>query len=119
VKSQDIIIVVVLILILIPAVRATLTHMKGEGSCCGGPKEKARRKRLPGTPKHVYRFHIEGMVCQNCKNRIENRLNEIPDVVASVKLSAGSAVVRVYGDTGEDLLRETVEKLGYKVTEIL
>ncbi len=117
-KSQDIIIAVLLLVILIPAIRSTVTHMKGEGSCCGGPKEKAKRKRLPGKPRREYRLRIDGMSCQNCVNRIENRLNEIPDVTARVKLSSGSARVWVYGDTGEDVICQTVEKLGYQVKEM-
>lgn len=117
-KTQDLLILIVLALILIPAIRGAVTHMKGEGSCCGGPKEKAKRKHLPGKPKQVYHLQIEGMSCANCKNRIENRLNEIPDVTASVKLSSGTARVSVYGETQESILRETVEKLGYKVTEV-
>lgn len=39
-KMEDLLIIGVLIVILIPAVKSTITHLKGEGSCCGGPKEK-------------------------------------------------------------------------------
>lgn len=50
-ETEDIIIIVVLAIILIPAIKSTITHMKGEGSCCGGPKKKVPRKKIPGKPK--------------------------------------------------------------------
>ncbi len=117
-NTQDIIIVLILAVILIPAVKSTLTHMKGEGSCCGGPKEKVPKKKLPGKPVNVYTVHIEGMHCSNCKNRIEKHLNEIPDVIAKVNLSSDTAKVSVYGDTSKETIRETIEKLDFMVTEL-
>ncbi|MCR5302964.1 MAG: heavy-metal-associated domain-containing protein [Lachnospiraceae bacterium] len=117
-NSQDIIIIVVLLLILIPAVRTTIVHMKGEGSCCGGPKEKVPKKKLPGKPKTVYTVDIEGMHCTNCKNRVEKHLNEIPDVISKVNLANNTAKVSVYGDTPESVIKETIEKLDFRVTGI-
>ncbi|MCR5420386.1 MAG: heavy-metal-associated domain-containing protein [Lachnospiraceae bacterium] len=115
-KTQDIIIVLILLIILIPAVKSTITHMKGEGSCCGGKKEKVPRKKLPGKPNKIYKLQIEGMHCTNCKNRIEKHLNEIKDVIAKVDLSTNSAKVYVYEDTAEEIIKETIEKLDFKVS---
>jgi len=117
-KPEDWIIVVVLIVILIPAVISSIKHMKGEGACCGGPKEKVPKKRLPGKPRVVYKVEIEGMHCNNCKNRIEKYLNEIPGVVSSVKLSRNMGTVKVYDDTSESLIKETIEGLDFKVKNI-
>ncbi len=117
-NTQDLIIVVILLVILIPAIKTTITHMKGEGSCCGGPKEKVPKKKIPGTPKKVYTVHIEGMHCTNCKNRIEKHLNEISDVVSKVNLSNNTARVSVYGDTKESTIKDTIESLDFKVTEM-
>ena len=47
-NTSSLIALIVLILILVPAVKATVTHMKGEGSCCGGPKEKPVHKKISG-----------------------------------------------------------------------
>ncbi|MCR5202616.1 MAG: heavy-metal-associated domain-containing protein [Lachnospiraceae bacterium] len=117
-KPQDLIIVAVLLIILIPAIKSTITHMKGEGSCCGGPKEKVPKKKIKGTPKKVYTVIIEGMHCDNCKNRVEKHLNEIEGVVGKVKLSRNTAKVYVYDDTPESLIKETIENLDFKVTKI-
>ncbi len=116
--NTDIIILIILAVILIPAIRSTYIHMRGEGSCCGGPKEKVPEKKLPGTPKKEYTVHIEGMHCESCKNRVERNLDAIDGVVAKVKLSRNIAKVSVYDDTPESVIRETIEKLDFKVTEI-
>jgi len=116
--TKDMVIILILIVILIPAIRSTIVHMRGEGACCGGPKEKVPEKKLPGTPKKEYTVHIEGMHCDNCKNQVEKHLDAIDGVVAKVKLSRSTARVSVYDDTPESLIRETIEKLGFKVTEI-
>ncbi|MCR4842309.1 MAG: heavy-metal-associated domain-containing protein [Eubacterium sp.] len=115
---QNVIIIVILIIILVPAVKSTITHLKGEGSCCGGPKEKSVHKKLPGKPRKVYTVHIDGMHCDNCKNRVEKHLDAIDGVVAKVKLSRNTAKVSVYDDTPESTIVETIEKLDFKVTEI-
>ncbi|MCR5587117.1 MAG: heavy-metal-associated domain-containing protein [Lachnospiraceae bacterium] len=117
-KPQDLIIVVILIAILIPAIKSTITHMKGEGACCGGPKEKPVKKKIPGKPKKQYTVYIEGMHCDNCKNRVEKNLDKIEGVVAKVKLSRNLAKVLVYDDTPESVIKETIENLDFKVTKI-
>ena len=43
-NAQTLLIVVILIIVLIPAITSTWKHMKGEGDCCGGPKEKPVKK---------------------------------------------------------------------------
>lgn len=115
---SNIIIIVVLIIILIPAVSGTVKHMKGEGDCCGGPKEKAPVKKIPGKPTSKLKVHIEGMHCENCKNRVEKRLDELDGVVAKVKLSQKVAIVSLYGDVSEELIRDTITKAGYEVTKV-
>ena len=65
--------IVIIVIILIPAIRTTVKHMKGEGDCCGGPKEKVPKKKMDGPKLRELTVHIEGMHCQNCKNRIEIR----------------------------------------------
>ena len=117
-NSSNIIIIVLLILILIPAVKGAVTHMKGEGGCCGGPKEKAPRKKLPGKPVRRLRLGIEGMHCDNCRIRIEKHLDEIDCVTARVNLAKKQAIVSIYGDVTDDIIKETVENLDFTVTDV-
>ena len=121
-NSQDIIIILVLVIILIPAIRSTITHMKGEGACCGGPKEKPVRKKISGKPKAKLIVHIEGMQCDNCKNRVEKHLDELDGVIAKVKLSRKLAEVYLYQDVDQNEIKDTIkniiERLDFKVTGI-
>ena len=117
-NTTNIIIVILLIVILIPAIRGTLTHMKGEGSCCGGPKEKAPKKKIKGTKIRDLTVHVDGMMCVNCKNRVERVLDDLDGVVAKVNLDRKVAVVSLYQEVDEELIRSTIEEQGYKVTSI-
>ncbi len=117
-NSSNIIIVVILILILVPAVRTAIKHMQGEGDCCGGPKEKVPKKKIAGKKQGEYIVSIEGMHCQNCKNRIERHLNEIEGVVSKVNLGRKQAVVSYYQPVDEKVIREVIEGQDFTVTDI-
>ena len=107
--------IVIIVIILIPAIRTTVKHMKGEGDCCGGPKEMVPKKKIDGPKLRELTVHIEGMHCQNCKNRIEKHVNELDGVICKVKLNKKIAVVSLYKDVDESLIKDTIEKLDFTV----
>lgn len=61
---------------------------------------------------------IEGMSCDHCRRRVENALNKLPGIRASVDLSAGKAWVEGGDDVGDDRLIEAVQEAGYPVKAI-
>lgn len=77
-----------------------------------------------GSKKHLdtivatKKLQIEGMSCANCQNRIENAINGMAQVNAKASFKKGEAIVKLGADIPEEELRESVEKLGYKVTSI-
>ncbi len=115
-NTSNILIVLILAVVLVPALIGTVRHMKGEGECCGGPREKAPKKKIPGKPSSVLKVSIEGMHCDNCKNRVERRLDELDGVVAKVNLARKEAKVYLYSDVSDDVITETITKAGYEVT---
>ena len=115
---ENYIIGIVLVLILIPAIYGCVKHFKGEGSCCGGPKQKAPHKKIKGKPLKVLTVEIQGMHCENCKNRIEGRLDDLEGVVAKVNLDKKIAKVSLYRETDTELIRKTIEDLDFTVGEI-
>ena len=117
-SAANIIIVVLLVIILIPAIRTSLTHMKGEGDCCGGPKEKVPKKKIDGQKLGDYIVQIEGMHCQNCKNRIERKLNELDGVVSKVNLEKKEARVSYYQQVDQATICDVIERLDFKVVSI-
>ena len=80
------------------------------------------KKQTPSTTieKEQTRFimKIEGMTCNNCKKHVENALNTLPNVLAAVDLSAGTADVKTDEKTNTEELKKAVEKEGYTVISI-
>ncbi len=73
-------------------------------------KEKTKMKR---------KMKIEGMMCMHCSGRVKTVLEELPQVdFADVSHENGTATVTLNTDIDNAILKETVEKQGYKVIEI-
>lgn len=110
------IIIAILIIVLFIAVRSTVRHFAGRGSgCCGSGDYKARKKRLA----HVAAkrtFRVEGMMCQNCVNRVMEGINSIPGASAGVNLRKGSVTVSMEKEMDDALFIAAIEKAGYEVT---
>lgn len=61
---------------------------------------------------------IEGMTCAHCSGRVEQALNGMDGVTASVDLKSNSATVKLTKSRSNEELVTIVEKAGYKVSEI-
>ena len=59
---------------------------------------------------------IEGMSCPHCSARVENALNALEGVTATVELKKKRAIVQT--DAADDVLVKAVEDAGYKVVGI-
>jgi copper ion binding protein len=61
---------------------------------------------------------IEGMMCGHCTGRVEKTLSELDNVtVVEVSVDAKHAVVEV-NNVSDDLLKESIEDIGYDVLAI-
>ena len=115
----NVIIVAVLALIIIIAVKSSLRHLKGEGSCCGGGSTiKEPDKKLSGTIINTKVFRIEGMHCENCKNSVERHVNKMDGASCVVDLKKKLAVVSYDREIDENRLRKVIELLDFTVTGI-
>lgn len=61
---------------------------------------------------------IEGMSCEHCRNRIENKLNSLPGVKAQVDLQKALAVVLADPMVPDEVLVQAIEEAGYQVKDI-
>ena len=62
---------------------------------------------------------IEGMMCMHCSGRVKSALEELPQVdLADVSHETDTAIVTLNTDTDINVLKQTIEKQGYKVLEI-
>lgn len=115
---ENAIIISILLVVIVAAVLRAKKHFKG-GSCCGSGSNTIRSKKKLTEPKlGEMTLTVEGMHCENCEIRVENALNRLEGVVCKVNLRKKTAVVSYSREVSGQLLRETVEKLGYQVTDI-
>lgn len=114
------VIVIILVVIIIFAIRSGFGHFKGEGGCCGGGADevKAVEKKLSGKKIGEVILSVDGMRCDNCKNRVANALNAMDGVVANIDLKKKTATVSLERQVSDGKLRAAVENLGYQVTNI-
>ncbi len=115
---ENLIIVLVLLLVVVIALLRARKHFKGGGCCSSGSTTIRSKKELTEPKLGEKAMVIEGMHCENCEIRVENALNRIDGVLCKVNLRKKTASVSYSVEVSDELLKETVEKLGYTVTEI-
>lgn len=115
----NIIIVAVIIVICAIGLKSTIAHSRGEGGCCGGGSRTLEDKpqKLQNVVS-VKSIGIDGMKCDNCRIRVQNKLNSIPNVNAKVNLKKTEAVVKLGSDIPDEKLIKAVEAAGYKVSGV-
>lgn len=111
------IIVAILAVLLYFGLRSSAKHFRGEGGCCGGGTYKARKKKL-NTIISKKTFAVEGMSCQHCVNRVMEAVNSIDGASALVKLKKGIVIVSLEHPVSNEIIKDAIEKAGYKVTDI-
>ena len=118
-SASNIISIVSRVVISFIAIKYSISHFKGEGSCCGGGSsvKKVKPKKL-GTVAATWKVEIEGMMCDHCEKRIHNALNSIDGVNAKVERSRNRAVLKMDREIDEALIRDTITGLGYTVLGI-
>ncbi len=62
---------------------------------------------------------IEGMSCKHCVDRVTNGLKDIEGVKSvKVGLKKGTATVKLNEEIDDNILKNAVEDMGYKVVDI-
>ena len=118
-STSDIISILILLVIIFFAIKYSIPHFKGEGSCCGGGgKSKAVKPKKIKNVLSVKCVKIDGMVCKNCAARVQNALNSVEGVSAKVSLGSKTANVKLGRDISDSEISDIISNLGYTVTEI-
>lgn len=114
----NVIILAVLLVMVVLALNSGRKHFKGSGGCCGGGGEERPHKKLeePAVGQRV--LSVEGMHCESCQARIEKAIDRLDGVACKTNLHKKTATVTFSQPVSDDTLKEIVEKLGYRVTEI-
>ncbi len=115
---MDYIIIAIIAFVIVTGLLRGRKHFSG-GGCCGGGSNTIRdKKSLSDTKLGEKIMTIDGMHCENCEIRIENALNRIDGAACKVNWKKKNAVVSYSKEISDRQLKETVEKLGYTVTDI-
>lgn len=113
------VIIALLAAAVIAAALAVARRSRRGGGCCG-EHETVRRTgvadRNPAHYPHEAALDIGGMTCDNCARRVENALNGLDGVWATVRIDSRSARVRCKVKPDEAALRSAVRAAGYVVT---
>lgn len=116
-NAPTVIIVLILAVIAVFAVKDYLRRLAG--GCCGGGGEAVKKRRVsdrdPSHYPYCAELAIEGMTCQNCVRRVENSLNELDGVWATVDLKSARATVRMKMERSPQELASAVQRAGYRV----
>lgn len=117
----NVIIIAVIVGAIFFAIRSSIIHFKGQGSCCGGSSggSCALEKKLDGEIVFKKNIKIQGMMCENCAAHVQNALNEINGASAKVNLKKAVAKFDAIREVPEEEIRMAVAKAGnYNVTSI-
>ncbi|MCR5801892.1 MAG: cation transporter [Lachnospiraceae bacterium] len=113
------VIIVILVVAFMFALKSSVAHFRGEGSCCGGGGKdvKTKPKKLSNVIS-VKEMKIDGMHCDHCYTRVHNALNSIDGVNAKVYGKRKKAVIKIGKQIDDSNLTEAVNALGYTVVSI-
>ncbi len=62
-------------------------------------------------------IYIEGMSCAHCSRRVENALNELDGVSATVNLEEKSATLTCTKEVSMDTIQEAIEDAGFTLVK--
>lgn len=103
------------------SVRSVIKRIKYGSSCCGThdplPKKIRVSDRDASHYPCCYRLTVDGMHCSNCVRHVENALNSLPGVWATVSLAEKSVLVRSKSPLEEDGLSRAVSEAGYTLMD--
>ena len=110
------IICLILLCICIFSVKSYMKKLS-RGCCGAGGEGRTKKIRVADKDPSHYPYQaaltVEGMTCQNCAARVENALNSLEGVWASVDLSKKQAQIRMKEQLPKDRLKEVIRQAGY------
>lgn len=114
---ENLIIIAIIAVMAFFGIRSAVGHFKGQGGCCGGGSYKPKKKKLEKV-LYTKQFYVDGMSCEHCKNRVEGAVNDIHGLAARVDLKKGIMTVSYAAETGDELIRQKVERAGYSLRSL-
>lgn len=118
-SPATVIIILILLVIVLLSVKSYLKKLSS--GCCGGRDKVQKTKAADSDPRH-YSYHkvvmIDGMVCANCAQRVENAFNTREGCMSKVSVGKKRADIYTKTELDDGIIRQVVAKAGYTVTNI-
>lgn len=116
------VIILAVVLLIAWAIWKSINKAKTGGGCCPEHEETVKRIQVADRNKKHYPYlvslDIRGMTCDNCARRVENALNELDGIWASVDIASHKAKVRCKQKPDQEKISEAVMNAGYIVTNM-
>ena len=116
----SLILFVLIALLICYAVFRSVRRFRKGSACCGERDKDVKRINVKDKDRKHYPFLAEagitGMTCSNCAATVENALNSLDGIWATVKLDSKMAIIRGKHPIEESLIREAVHYAGYGVS---
>ena len=115
-------IIAIILAICVYAIYSYGRKLRRGGGCCGAHDPAEKKIKVADRDQSHYPYSvtlsIDGMTCSNCSRRVENALNKLDGVWATVDLGNGKANVRLKNQPDEAALRQAVRQAGYLVLAV-
>ena len=115
---ENVIVFALLVSIVLIALHSTIKRLKSKGGCCSGSDYKPKKKKLKTVVQKKV-FYVNGMHCKHCKNRIEEAINRMEGVCATVNLKKKQVLVEYEAPLDDTSIINQIEKMGYTVMSVL
>ena len=111
---MNVLLIVLVGLIIAFGLYKTISRSKQGSACCGGHEENIKRVGPSDRNKSHYPYEakadIMGMTCDNCAARVENALNKLDGIWASVSINSKKAKILSKEKTTKQLFEEFYNK---------
>lgn len=119
---MNVLLIVLVGLIIAFGLYKTISRSKQGSACCGKHEENIKRVGPSDRNKSHYPYEakadIMGMTCDNCAARVENALNKLDGIWASVSINSKKAKILSKEPIDISLIKNAIIKEGYSIDHI-
>lgn len=110
----------IIIILCYIGIKSTMKRVKS--GCCGGGSEKVKSVKVADKNENNYKYkydiEVDGLVCDNCRKRLENAFNTNEGMYAKVDLQKKVARLNAKQSISEEQIKDIVAGSGYFIKSI-
>lgn len=110
----------IIIILCYIGIKSTMKRVKS--GCCGGGSEKVKFVKVTDKNENNYKYkydiEVDGLVCDNCRKRLENAFNTNEGMYAKVDLQKKVARLNAKQSISEEQIKDIVASSGYFIKSI-